>query len=630
VSRRERRTAAGVGAGARGDGVGAPRDVLARSGAWRPRNWHLRTKLLAVLLIPTLTAMCLAGLRVNSELSSARQLSELTVRVRIDIAVSALVHSLQRERDLSVRHVASGRSGSADEMREQRATVDDRLGAFSTTMTAAGGELPDDAMRPVREIDDRLGVLTGIRFAAEHSAYPSDAVLRSYSELISGILDVRDRTVATISEPELARTRLATNALARISDQVSTKRALLAASLEEGALSQERVRALLGADAEQAAARAEFGKFATAEQRRMYEDTVIGLIVDSGNDMFESALSRAANEQPLDEIDPQRWDTAATYTANRAYEVHEAMLLRMRERTETLAAAARVSVLRDSAIVLGALLISLLLTMIVGRSLLRPLRVLRSSALEVAGRRLPAAVRGILDNPQAARTAGTTPVPVFTREEVGQVARAFDAVHAEAVRLASEQALLRQNVNAMFVNLSKRSQALAERQLSVLDRMEAEEQEPDTLAGLFELDHLATRMRRNSENLLVLSGDEFGGALPGHVSAAEVVGAALSEVEDYQRVSLGPMPEFAVVGAAAGDVVHVISELLENATRYSPQHTAVRVVNAPAPKRAWRIEIIDEGQGMSAEAIDRANARLANPGTVDVEVSHRMGLYVFA
>jgi len=235
----------------------------------------------------------------------------------------------------------------------------------------------------------------------------------------------------------------------------------------------------------------------------------------------------------------------------------------------------------------GALIIGGVLSVVIARFLLRPLRILRRTALEVAEHRLPAAVQNLLTDPEPApenlrKRLAVAPVPVFTREELGQVARAFDAVHGEAVRLAGEQAMLRENVNAMFVNLSQRSQDLVERQLTVLDRMEADEQDPDTLAGLFELDHLATRMRRNSENLLVLSGQDSAREDAGAVSADEIIGAALSEVEHYQRIELGPAPQVAVRGEAVNDLVHVISELLENATRYSGEEMVTVASAAPA------------------------------------------------
>ncbi len=636
MSRRDRRAddsvgGPRVGTGRQRGGAGlVGRLALGNSVAsrWRLRNWPLRTKLLVVLLIPTLTALSLIGLRFSAEIESADRLDELSVRVRTEAVIARLVHSLQRERDLSVRYVAGGRAEDGDALSAQRTRVDERLGEFGKALAAVRPELPEKTYRTFEALDDRLRVLTGLRFASDHSAAPADAILRSYSELIFALLDVREQSVAVISEPELVRLQQAGTALARVKDQMSVARALVAEALEVGELGPERKRKLHGALAELDAWRLDFRKFATPEQQRMYDDTVTGLLVDQGNDISESVLVRAENGRSFQGLDPERWDTASTYTSNLAYEVEEALLVTMQDRADALADRATSTAMRDGAIVLGLLLLAAILTVVITRSLVRPLRMLRGTALEVAEHRLPEAVRGILTDPHGSRPTGVAPVPVYTQEELGQVARAFDAVHGEAVRLAGEQAALRHNINAMFVNLSRRGQEFAERQLAVLDRMEAEEQDPETLAGLFELDHLATRMRRNSANLLVLIGNDFARTLPGAVPASDVFGAALSEIEDYQRVRLATVPPIAVRGEAVSDVVHVISELLENATSGSAIETTVTVVSSVNHRGAWLVEITDNGPGMSQEAIDRANARLREVPPVDVEATRRMGLYV--
>ncbi|MEV6900710.1 nitrate- and nitrite sensing domain-containing protein [Amycolatopsis sp. NPDC051372] len=604
-------------------------------GRWRLRNWHLRTKLFVVLLIPALAVIGLVGLRVSTDLRDAQQLAEFAARGRVDSTVAEVLHQLQRERDVTVRFVAGNRQGATTDLTGQRTRVDQAIGTFEKTLADSKPRLDAVAASSLQQSDDRLRVLSGLRYSAEHSAFPADAVLRSYSELISGLLDISDMAAADVSDPDLARLRLAGNALARIKDQMSVKRAIMSEALAEGSLNRDRTRALLGAEAELNAARNDYRTFASPDQQRMYDDTVIGLVVDIGNDMVESALTRAENGQSLQGLDPNQWDTAATYTVNLAHQVQEALLVQLQEQTDSLAARARTSTIWDGGVVLAVLLVAGILSVVIARSLLRPLRVLRRTALDVADHRLPEAVQRLLTDPDPApenlrHRAAVAPVPVFTREEVGQVARAFDAVHGEAVRLAAEQAMLRENVNSMFVNLSQRSQDLVERQLSVLDRMEAGEQDPDTLAGLFELDHLATRMRRNSENLLVLSGTDLVREDSGPVVADEIVGAALSEVEDYQRIELGSAPTLAVRGEAVNDLVHVVSELLENATRYSSERAGVTVESAETEDGGWRIEITDRGAGMPQAEIDRTNARLANPPDVDVEVSRRMGLYVVA
>ena len=608
-------------------------------GGWRLRNWKLRTRLLAVLLIPGLAVVALVGLRVNSDLTQAGEFAELAERVRVDNTVAEVVHQLQRERDLTVRFVAGDRQEGSEELQAQRERVTVAVGDFDKALSAAGPELSPGAADSFRKIQDRLSVLTGLRYSGEFSSYPPDAVLRSYSELISGPLDIGDQSISAISDPELARLRLATNALARLKDQMSVKRALLAETLQAGQLSAEQERALIGVQTRITAARNDFGKFATPAQQQMYDDTVIGLIVDIGNDLTEAVQVRARNGQPLTGIDPEQWDISATYTVNLVNRVQDVLLQQTQARSDALAAAARGSAIRDSAIVVAILLVAGFGALVVARSLLRPLRELRRSALDVAENRLPAAVEGILTDADSAGAgtpgdpaarSGVDPVPVFSREELGQVARAFDAVHGQAVRLAVDQALLRENVNAMFVNLSRRTQDLAERQLTVLDRMEENEQDPDTLGGLFELDHLATRMRRNSENLVVLSGHDLDRELDEPVAAEEIIGAALSEVEHYQRIEVKATPALAVHGAAVSDLVHVISELFENATDYSPAERSVSVVSSATWTGAWRIDITDQGAGMPGTEIDRANRRLAEPPEVDVEVSRRMGLYVVA
>ncbi|WP_051399589.1 sensor histidine kinase [Haloechinothrix halophila] len=620
-----------------GEGSSARREPRSRlrwlspsvtGGSWRLRNWSLRTKLIAALLVPTMTALVLIGMRFNSQVASASELAELSARVKTDTAVASLVHVLQRERDLTVRHIARGRQGQPAELRKQRDRVDKELGEFSKALAASRPELSRDAAKRFEELRERLDDLSKLRFGAEHAQYPADAVLRSYSELISALLSSREQSVATINEPELVRLQLAGSAVSRVKDQMSVARALVAEALVKGSLSSDRERALTAASAEVAAWRTDFRKFATPEQQRMYDDTVTGLIVDQRNDTIESVLVRTETGQSFDGVDPGRWETSSTYTINLVHKVEKALLVEMQERTDALAGQARTAALRDSAIVIGVLLIAVLLALVIARSLLRPLRTLRSTALEVAEYRLPAAVHGLLVDPHAARSADVAPVPVNSNDEVGHVARAFDAVHGEAIRLATEQAELRSNVNAMFVNLSRRGQELADRQLDMLDRMEAEEQDPDTLASLFELDHLATRSRRICENLLVLTGNDFARMLPGTVAASEVVGAALSEIEQYQRVELASVPDVAVRGDVVSDVVHVISELLENATNGSPYETTVTLTSSVARNGAWLIEITDSGPGMSQEAIDSANARLAELPEIDVEASRKMGLYV--
>jgi len=176
------------------------------------------------------------------------------------------------------------------------------------------------------------------------------------------------------------------------------------------------------------------------------------------------------------------------------------------------------------------------------------------------------------------------PIGVTSTDEIGEVARAFDQVHREAVRLAADEAMLRGNLNAMFINLSRRSQSLIERQLSLIDSLEQSEQDSGRLSSLFRLDHLATRMRRNSENLLVLAGHEVTRRWSQPVPLVDVLRAAISEIEQYERVVFNVQPGIVVVGQAVNDVVHLVAEIVENATTFSPEDTQVYVSGQPLEK----------------------------------------------
>jgi hypothetical protein len=220
------------------------------------------------------------------------------------------------------------------------------------------------------------------------------------------------------------------------------------------------------------------------------------------------------------------------------------------------------------------------------------------------------------------------PIDVDSSDEIGEVARAFDQVHKEAVRLAANEAALRGNVNAMFVNLSRRSQSLVERQIREITRLERSEQDSKRLANLFQVDHLATRMRRNSENLLVLAGHELSRRWNRPVALVDVLRAAASEIEQYERVTLNVQPGISIRREAVSDVVHLTAELVENATSFSAADTPVTIAAHLLSSGGVLIEITDQGVGMSAEEMPRANWRLENPPVMDVAVSRRMGLFV--
>ena len=284
----------------------------------------------------------------------------------------------------------------------------------------------------------------------------------------------------------------------------------------------------------------------------------------------------------------------------------------------------RNNAIRDAIAVLAAFLIALAIVLWVARSLVRPLRSLRDGALKIAHEDL---ARGI-DRVKAGDEREPAPLPIHTTEEVGQVAHAVDELHSQALLLAGDEARLRVMVNDMFETMSRRNKSLVDQQLSLIDGLERNEEDPDRLDSLFRLDHLATRMRRNGANLLVLAGAQSAREHNETVPLASLINAAASEVEEYQRVEVGAVSDCSIVGSAATDAVHLLAELVENALRYSPPAEPVHVRAVYTTSGGVLVEVDDSGLGMTDSDLRIANMRLTAGGEVSPDSARHMGLFV--
>ncbi len=289
--------------------------------------------------------------------------------------------------------------------------------------------------------------------------------------------------------------------------------------------------------------------------------------------------------------------------------------------------AARSAAVRASAVVTGTLIAALVLAVLVARALLRPLRRLRAGATALADHDLPDQVDRI-SRGTGLEQIEITPIPVGTREEIGEIARTVDRLHTQALRLAAQQQHLRDQISGMFETMARRNQTLVDRQLSMIDALELEEKDPDRLGHLFQLDHLAARLRRNSANLLVLAGTKVRHERSEPVELRDIVRAALSEVEEYQRVKTGVTPHGWIVGSAATDVVHLVAELLENALRASPPDTDVLFAYSRSIEGGLLIEVIDSGIGIAPVELADINQRLSTMTSADLATTRRMGIFV--
>jgi signal transduction histidine kinase len=285
----------------------------------------------------------------------------------------------------------------------------------------------------------------------------------------------------------------------------------------------------------------------------------------------------------------------------------------------------RNAAIRDTALVLSAIVAALVIVLLVARSLVRPLRVLRDGALKVAHEDLEREITRV----RAGDESPPEPLPVHTTEEIGQVAHAVDELHTQALLLAGDEARLRHLVNDMFETMSRRNRSLVDQQLSLIDRLERNEEDPERLDSLFRLDHLAARMRRNGANLLVLAGAQSSrGDQRTTVPLASVIHAATSEVEEYRRVETSMVPDCTIAGAASGDIAHLLAELMDNALRYSPPASPVRVSAGFRGDGAVLLQIVDVGLGMTEGDRRIANMRLRAGGEVTPDSARHMGLFV--
>jgi signal transduction histidine kinase len=593
------------------------------------RDWRLRSKLAAVLIIPTLTASVLGALRVVDDAQQASEFQRTADQVAFAVKVTTVVHELQNERGLAVARISSNNPLLQTGLDSQIAKVDREVADLKN---AASGLKNDDQAttdRYARGIQ-RLDALRPLRAAyGAANGLPDITVMTAYSGIVDALIELGREVTTAVTDRDVLRLGTSTQAISEAKEFTVRSDADLQIAANRGNFPGDLLDQTRASASSADASVISFLANADDDQRQLYNDTYSGPEVDDRRRIQTNAFAFAQQGDPPS-IDPAALSKDSTVSADKLHAVESNLLAQLKTRADDLATAAVNSAWVGGAVVIAALAAAIALMLIVARLMLRPLRVLRKSALEIAYTRLPETVQGILDDPDpvGASKRAVQPVPVTSRDEIGEVARSFDIVHEQAVKMAAEQALLRENVNGIFVNLSRRSQRLVERQLGVIDRLEADEQDPDHLASLFELDHLATRLRRNGESLLVLSGAGLAKSVPKPVPAADVIGAAVSEIEQYARIEVGIVPDVAVQGLAIHDLVHVLAELLDNATYFSEPETKVIVRAVVTRRKALAIQVTDHGVGMSDERLAEVNGRLAEPPDLDVSVTRRMGLYV--
>jgi signal transduction histidine kinase len=620
---------------------------------WGTRNWRVARKLQAILLIPVIVALVLGGIRVKRSVDTWQDADDAVRVAELVQAANKYASDAIDERDVSViplvkgdrtssvvakaRAVTDADAKAFDEAVErmpqtaglqrrvqlvrtgekQLATV--RANAFTSRLTGVQTEESYHAVQhPLMEISNELGFGSSNQASFGRTLY-AGSLTQAAESLIRAIgthLLVEDR--GKLAEGEL-QVQLGSFSSYVYLEQVALQEYAGAGTDED----MTRLRKALS-DAEKR------GKEQAEKAQTQAEAAGKTFVAPPSLEKMaaEIASGKPAAQLAAQGITPETFFAASTlsFDAYRSVEVY--LTDSALADAHSIADNARDDAVINAVLVLAAVLVAFLLAAWVARTMSTSMRRLSASALEIAEQRLPALLTQLTRAIPGRVDAQVARIPITTTDEIGEVARAFDHVHREAVRLAAEQALLRANINTIFSNLARRNQSLIERQLALITGLEDKEADPDQLENLFKLDHLATRVRRNGENLLVLGGETPAQQWDQPLPLVDVIRAAASEVEQYERVELSGVPEAQIHGRAVTDLVHMLAELLENATTFSSPHSSVLVTAARLPDGRIMVEIHDRGIGLPPGELADINHHLADPPTVDDAISQRMGLYV--
>lgn len=603
---------------------------LFRSGL---RDAKIRSKLGLILVIPLVAVIVLAGLRLVDSGQRALAANLLRSLTEVSAEASAVAHELHAERMEAVWLLGGYREDSSG-YNAQASRTDQAVEAYIQARSDLG-DVPALVADQLARIDRQLDSLGTIRqeILGEQDVTVSAAVLR-YGVIVEDLLAYQESVGQVAGDTDLAESVRAVASLSRAKIQMAEAQAEAFLALHERGNGDEQVVAFLATQTGVQESLLAFSRVASPSQ----QDTVNSLLAGGAVVLAEQAANdvvRLVGQSA--KVDPQRIVAALGATVN---------LMRIAERdlhAEQVALATDLhqavvrQVLIESVAVLVVLLVAVAVALLLARMLARSLTQLRESALAVAERELPETVARLSDprtlgenTPEQLAAEVREPIQLRSRDEIGQVAQAFNVVHRAAVRVAAEQAALRTSVSAMFLNLARRSQSLVDRMISQLDEIERNEEDPKRLAKMFVLDNLATRMRRNDENLLVLAGADSSPPRTEDALVADVLRAAQSEVEHYARIEFGTVDsDVSVVAHAVNDIVRLVAELFDNATRFSPPDSAV-VCEARRLGDQVIIQIEDRGVGMPQEQVNRLNAFLAAPPALEVTTFRKMGLAVVA
>ncbi|MET8680233.1 nitrate- and nitrite sensing domain-containing protein [Streptomyces sp. NPDC004647] len=594
----------------------------------RFRGKSIRRKIVGLLLVPLVS---LTSIWAFATVITGREAGQLLGVAQIVDTVGDptedAVQVLQQERRQTLVYLADPRrsDGLARLHRQERAT--DKVVERLRVNSAADGvrdDLPPGSGSQLTAVLDGLDGLDTLRGKVEEGTITRNGAFAAYNELIDPCYDFLSALHA-LQDVEMDKQARALVGLTRAREALSREDALLASAIAAGSLNQRDLRSFSDLVANRKLL------YTTSLSDLPAEDCAVFEKYWDGPDTVdlrstEERVIDAGHAKGLETINGERWEAAVGTVLDDLDRMGTEAGHRYRDRVQPVAMGVLVKAAVAGVFGFAAVLVSLIVSVRIARGLVRDLTRLRKDAHEVSGVRLPSVMRRLAAGDHV-DVETEAPRLQYGQDETGQVGQALNTLQRAAVEAAVKQADMRRGVSDVFVNLARRSQVLLHRQLTLLDTMERRTEDTEELADLFRLDHLTTRMRRHAEGLVILSGAAPSRQWRKPIQLMDVVRAAVAEVEDYERIEVRRLPRLAVSGPAVADLTHLVAELLENATVFSPPHTAVQVLGERVAN-GFTLEIHDRGLGMTPDALLDANLRLAETPEFELSDTDRLGLFV--
>jgi signal transduction histidine kinase len=535
------------------------------------RKWRVARRLIVLVAIPTMLGLALTGLRVTDEMRSAQAYDQVSALAVLGQQVTGLAQAMEDERAETAAFITAGRPAADLPALHRAYLVTDRSAAMTRRLVLGlGGGYPVQTRASAAMVLAGIAELPGLRKHTAQRQASALAVINGYSAAVAGLFSVNNGIADMSGNSALASGVRALDSLSLMKDQASQQQAILAVALSEGRFGPGALTALTVAQAQQASDLVAFRSTATPEESWALKDTLARPQAKQARAIEQRATAAGDGTLTLGPHASEQWRAGMSYTVAWMRDAEQQLAAWVTAYAQSLQRSAMQAAISTGGAALGALILILLVTLLVARSLVLPLRRLEAAALR-----------------------GTS-------------------------------------VSAIYAGFFRRSHSLLERLLGLIDSLELSEDDPERLATLFQMDHLATRLRRNSDTTHVLAGRERAHQQTEPVILVDVLRAAVSEIEQYDRVALEAQPGISVSGGAAADTAHLLAELLDNATTFSPGTAQVVMSGRTVRGGGLVINIADNGTGVPEDQLRQLNGRLARSDLADATVSAQLGLFAVA